>query len=192
MISGFNPNSRVTAKAWEAKASFNSIKSISFNVNPAWDKAFGIAFTGPIPMILGSTPAEAKLTKRAIGSRFNSLTISSLITKTKAAPSLIWEEFPAVTEPSAAKTGFKFAKASTVVPNLGPSSFATTYDFVSFLPFSFTNVCSILIGTIWLSNFPSACAFKAFICDSNANLSWSSLEMLNCFATASAVKPIPQ
>ena len=79
----------MTAIACDAKASFNSIKSISFKVNPACFKAFGIAFTGPIPIILGSTPADAKFTKRAIGVIFNSLTISSLMINTKAAPSLI-------------------------------------------------------------------------------------------------------
>ena len=122
-----------------------------------------MAFTGPIPIILGSTPAEAKLTKRAIGVRFNSLTISSLIIKTKAAPSLICEEFPAVTLPSAAKTGLNPANASTEVPARGPSSLLTTYDLVSFLPFSLMNVCSTVIGTIWSSNLPSAWAFKAFM-----------------------------
>ena len=116
-------------------------------------------------MILGSTPAEAKFTKRAIGVKFNSFTISSLITKTNAAPSLICEELPAVTLPSAAKTGLNPANASSEVPALGPSSLLTTYDLVSFLPFSLIKVCSTVIGTICLSNFPSACAFKALLCD---------------------------
>ena len=165
IISGFKPNSLVTANACDAKASFSSIKSMSFNDNPACFNAFGIAFTGPIPMILGSTPADAKFTKRAIGVTFNSFTISSLIINTNAAPSLICEEFPAVTLPSAAKTGFNFDNASIEVPNLGPSSLFTMYDFVSFLPFSLIKVCSTLIGTICLSNFPSACAFKALLCD---------------------------
>ena len=84
-----------------------------------------MAFTGPIPMILGSTPADAKLTKRAIGVRFNSLTISSDMIKTNAAPSLICDEFPAVTLPAAAKTGFKFPNAAKVVSALGPSSLVT-------------------------------------------------------------------
>ena len=112
--------------------------------------------------------------------------------KTKAAPSLIWEALPAVTLPSAAKTGFNFPKASALVSALGPSSLVTVYDFVSFLPFSLINVCSIIIGTICLSNFPTACACKAFLCELNANSSWSSRDTLNCLATASAVNPIPQ
>ena len=77
-------------------------------------------------MILGSTPAEAKFTNLAIGSRFNSFTISSLMTNTKAAPSLICEELPAVTLPLASKTGLNPAKASLEVPALGPSSLLTT------------------------------------------------------------------
>jgi hypothetical protein len=74
-------------------------------------------------MILGSTPA-GKVYKRAIGAKFNSLTISSLITRTNAAPSLICEELPAVTLPSASK--LKPANASSEVPALGPSSLVTT------------------------------------------------------------------
>ena len=99
---------------------------MSFKVKPACFNAFGIAFTGPIPMILGSTPADAKLTNRAMGLIPNSFTNSSLIIKTNAAPSLICDEFPAVTEPSAANTGFKLPNAATVVSALGPSSFFTT------------------------------------------------------------------
>jgi hypothetical protein len=76
-------------------------------------------------MILGSTPAEAKFTN-LVGSRFNSLTISSLMMRTKAAPSLICEELPAVTLPPASKTGRNPARASLDVPALGPSSLFTT------------------------------------------------------------------
>ena len=59
MISGFKSNSLITAKDCEAKASFNSINDKSFCCKPACFKALGIAFTGPIPIILGSTPAAA-------------------------------------------------------------------------------------------------------------------------------------
>ena len=68
--------------------------------------------------ILPSTAANETIL--ATGSKFNSFTISSLITSTKAAPSLICEEFPAVTLPFAAKTGFSFPSASKEVPFLGP------------------------------------------------------------------------
>ncbi len=66
--------------------------------------------------------------------------MSSLMIKTKAAPSLICDELPAVTLPSAAKTGLNPAKAATDVPALGPSSCFTTYDLVSFFPFSLMKV----------------------------------------------------
>ena len=94
--------------------------------------------------------------------RFNSFTNSSLIINTNAAPSLICDELPAVTLPSEAKTGFKFPNAAVLVSALGPSSLVTVYDLVSFFPFSLMNVCSTVIGTICLSNLPSACAFSAF------------------------------
>ena len=60
-----------------------------------------------------------------MGSRFNSFTKSSDITITKAAASLICEEFPAVTLPSAAKTGRNFESAAKFVSALGPSSLVT-------------------------------------------------------------------
>ena len=53
-------------------------------------------------------------------------------TKTKAAPSEVCEELPAVTEPPAAKTGFSFAKAAKLVSALGPSSVSTMYSRVFF------------------------------------------------------------
>ncbi len=43
-------------------------------------KAFGIATTGPMPMISGGTPPTAKLTKRAIGFRPSSLAFFSDMT----------------------------------------------------------------------------------------------------------------
>ncbi len=63
------PALRITASAWTAKASFNSITPMSSSFRPAMASALGIATTGPIPMISGGTPATAKLTKRAIGFR---------------------------------------------------------------------------------------------------------------------------
>jgi len=56
------------------------------------------------------------------------------MTITKAAPSLICDEFPAVTLPPAANTALNFAKASLLVPALGPSSLVTVYDLVAFFP----------------------------------------------------------
>ena len=70
-ISGFKPNS-LTLPLTIEKQTLRLIQLNQYqivNCNPACFNAFGIAFTGPIPMILGSTPAEAKFTNRAIGSK---------------------------------------------------------------------------------------------------------------------------
>ena len=74
---------------------------------PACFKTFGIASIGAIPITRGSTPATAKSTRRAIGLTFNCFIILSLTTRTKAAPSLVCEELPAVTVPSFLKEAFK-------------------------------------------------------------------------------------
>ena len=120
------PNVRTTANACDAKASLSSTKSISFNFKPACFNANGTASTGPIPIIRGCTPALAQDTNRPMGCSFSSLIICSLITITKAAPSLVCEELPAVTEPPCANTGFNLANASIEVSARGPSSVSTT------------------------------------------------------------------
>ena len=65
-----------------------------------------------MPMISGGTPAVANERKTPRGCRFNRVAFSADITTTAAAPSLVWDELPAVTTPSLAKTGFNFASAS--------------------------------------------------------------------------------
>ncbi|MNX81144.1 hypothetical protein D3C86_1128230 [compost metagenome] len=134
MISGFMPSSRITARDCDAKASFSSTRLISFRLRPASFSALGMANTGPIPIIRGGTPAVAKLTRRAIGVRLFSFRNFSLTIITKAAPSLVWEELPAVTEPPAANTGFNLARASTEVSARGPSSAATVNSRVFLVP----------------------------------------------------------
>src|ERR1700730_17894129 len=126
-IDGSQPNFLITARDWEANASFNSIRSIWPWLIPACLRALGTASTGPIPMIRGCTPALAQATNRAIGCKDNSVTIFSLITLTNAAPSLVWDEFPAVTEPPVAKTGLSLDNAASEVSALGPSSVSTIY-----------------------------------------------------------------
>ena len=76
---------------------------------------FSMAGTGPIPMIAGSTPASAYPFKVASIGRFNSLAYSRVVIMTQAAPSLIPEEFPAVTTPSFLKDGFNPERLSSVV-----------------------------------------------------------------------------
>ena len=88
------------------------MRLISERDSPARRTAFGTASTGPMPMISGGTPAVANERKTPRGCRFNRVAFSADITTTAAAPSLVWDELPAVTTPSLAKTGFNFASAS--------------------------------------------------------------------------------
>ena len=88
------------AMACAAKASLSSIRSSSPAPSPARASAFRVAGTGPSPMQLGSTPATAVLTMRAMGFRPSSLATSGDATATAAAPSLMPLEVPAVTVPS--------------------------------------------------------------------------------------------
>ena len=69
-------------------------------VNPAFSKARGIAFIGDAPRIFGLNPTGTKEISFPRG--LNPLLIASSLTiiTTPAAPSLIWEEFPAVVVPS--------------------------------------------------------------------------------------------
>ncbi len=189
-ISGFRLSSRITANPCEAKASFNSTKSISFKLIPDCFNTLGTASTGPIPMMRGFTPATAQFTKRAMGFRFNSFTMRSLITITKAAPSLVCDELPAVTVPFTANAGLSFAKASTFVSARTPSSVSTTKLRFAFLPLASKYTSSTVMGRIPLLKCPFSMAVFAFICELYANASWSSRLTLKSFATASAVKPM--
>ena len=165
-----------TAKAWAANASFNSTKSISSIVNPAFARALFIAETGAIPIIEGSTPATAKEIISPTGFSPNSLAFSSDETNIAAAPSLIPDALPAVTVPSAVNTGFSLLNAA-IETSLGCSSISKT-PFLS---------CT---GTISFLKTPDLIAFFAFPWLSIANLSWSSLLMLYWSARFSAVIPI--
>lgn len=151
LLSG-TPSSLITAKDWAAKASFNSNTSTSSNVQPAFSTwvstqqqmhvfhygvcescpcpltAFLTAGMGPVPMIAGSTPACAQDTTRARGadSPKRCAAVREAIT-TAAAPSLIPEALPAVTEPLAlSNAGLSLASPSAVVLGRGCSSSATT------------------------------------------------------------------
>src|SRR6266550_4196459 len=98
-LSGSNPSVLITASDWAAKASFNSITSISARVRPASLRALGIANTGPIPISSGGQPAVAYATNRAIGLAPSSFARESDITIAAAAPSDICEALPAVIVP---------------------------------------------------------------------------------------------
>jgi hypothetical protein len=67
------------------------------------------------PMIRGGTPATAPPSTRARGVRPLRLAASSLAMTIAAAPSLTPEALPAVTVPSAERSGFSLASASRLV-----------------------------------------------------------------------------
>ena len=98
-----------------------------------------------------------------------------------AAPSLIPEEFAAVTIPSFLNAGRNLEILSAVVPGRGPSSVSTITVFF----FSLTST-----GTISSLNLPASIAAVAFCCELAANSSNSSLVSPHCSATFSAVIPI--
>ena len=58
-LAGSSPSSFTTAQACAAKASLDSITSRSLTFRPALASASFVAGTGPMPMIVGSTPACA-------------------------------------------------------------------------------------------------------------------------------------
>ena len=137
----------------EANASFNSNKSISSIVKPARCNAFCVAGTGPIPIILGSTPAIAMLLMTAIGCKSYFFTALSDANNMAAAPSFTPLALAAVTLPSLENAGFNSANFSTGV-NRGCSSFWK----VRVLPFP----KSISIGIISSSNRLALCACSYF------------------------------
>ena len=58
-LAGSQPMSLIHRIAWAAKASLISISPGLFAVQPAFARHACSAGTGPMPMIVGSTPAEA-------------------------------------------------------------------------------------------------------------------------------------
>ena len=176
-----NPSSLTTAIDCAANASFASIRSRSSIFQLAFFSAFWTAGTGPIPIIDGSTPTDDHETIFAIISKPKSLALDSFIIKTAAAPSFRPDAFPAVTEPSFLKTGFKEEILSKVDPCLGNSS--SSKDISSFFTLIFTGQISFL-------KWPDFCAFSALFWDSTAKESCSSLLILYFSAIFSAVVPI--
>ena len=179
---GSRSSPRMQARLCAANASFSSIKSRFGARRPARASAFFVAGIGPSPMKAGSTPAVAETTKRASGVTPDAFTASSLARSTAAAPSLIGDEFPAVTVPPARKAGASLASFSSVVSGRGDSSFAKRIDS----PFG----AGIGTGTISRANAPASHAAPAFFCDASAKASCSSRPIPPFFATFSAVSPM--
>ena len=120
------PRSRTQARTWAANASLSSITSISSIRFPARARALRVAGTGPTPMYDGATPAMPAAAIRAIGRRPSRSAHSAEATSSAAAPSLIPDEFPAVTVPPGRNAGRSAASRSSVVSGRGCSSVSTT------------------------------------------------------------------
>ncbi len=129
---------------------------------------------------MGSSPASANCTMRARGVRPSRAAASSLVTSTAAAPSLICDEFPAVTNPSGLNAGLSVASRSRVVSGRMPSSAVIGRDFPS---------TTIGTGTSSRSKRASAVARAARCCDSSANASSCSRVKPHFSAMSSAEIP---
>ena len=116
----------------------------------------------------------------------------SLTTITKAAPSEVCELLPAVTEPPSAKTGRSLAKASGFVPRRTPSSVSMMCWRSWRFSLSSRYTSLTVMGAMPDAKAPLSMAAAARAWLSTAKASWSSREMLNSLATASAVNPMPQ
>ena len=145
---------------------------------------------GPIPIILGSTPAVEYAAILAIGFTFNSLTIFSDITTTKADPSEVCDEFPAVTWPLSLNAGLSFDSASIEVSFLGPSSVSMVSLLVFFFPPASTYTSSTFTGTISSLKRPFLIANRAFWWELKENSSDMSRVISYSFASSSAVSPM--
>ena len=150
-------------------------------VQPAFSSALREAGIGPVPITAGSTPVVAQDTTLASGFRPRFSASSAVISTTAAAPSLMPDALPAVTEPSLEKAGFSLAMASTVAPWRGYSSWSTTTS-----PLRVFTVT----GTISSLKRPSFWAASALFCDAVANWSCSSRVSCHLPATFSAVVPM--
>ena len=172
-------NSFSQAKTTEANASLISTMSISDIDNLARSRTLRVAGIGAVNMYRGSSPANEKFTKRARGVRPSARHFSSLMINSAAAPSVICDEFPAVTRPpssSGRKAVFNFARLSMVVSRK-PSS------LVIMLP------SASLMGKISRSKRPSAVARAARDCDCTPKRSMSSRLMPHLSAIISADTP---
>src|SRR6266851_1966409 len=111
------------ASTWAANASLISQASRSLSLS-LWRLSIGVAAcTGPRPICAGSRPAHCESTMRPSGFRSWRFTASSVASTSHAAPSVICEEFPAVTLPYfRSKKGFSFARFSAVESLRTPSS----------------------------------------------------------------------
>ena len=88
------PSSRMQYRAWAAKASFSSMRSLLLRATLALLRTLRTAGTGPVPIRAGSTPATALDTHARMGVRPRALAFSSAMMTTDAAASLMPEACP--------------------------------------------------------------------------------------------------
>ena len=119
---------------------------------------------------------------RAIGFRPSASALAADISITAAAPSLMPEALPAVTEPALSKAGRRPPSTSRLVLRLMNSSLAKTTGSPFF--------CGIETGTISSSKRPASWAAAAFCCEASASASCISRVMPYFLATFSAVMPM--
>ena len=135
-----------------------------------------------MPMVAGSRPLVPKAAMRASGVRPRAAAFLAVITITAAAPSLMPDALPAVTEPALSKAGRRPASTSAVVLALMNSSLLNSTGS----PLR----CGMLTPTISSLNLPAACAAAAFAWLPAARASCISRVMPWALATFSAVMPM--
>ena len=91
-------------------------------MRPALRRAFSVAGIGPMPMISGSTPANAKLTSFIFGVRPSSFAAAPDARIAAVAPSLRPDALPAVMRPCGRNGVFSVARPSSVVSGRMTSS----------------------------------------------------------------------
>jgi len=155
-------------------------------VRPAFANTFGIATPGPIPIISGGTPTTVYAINLPIIGNLSFSATDLLAKSTAAAPSVVYEELPAVVIPSFLKAGFNLDNPSKVVSFLIPSSLSTVISFTS--PLSF--LILVLTGTISSLKRPVSYALAAFSWEWTENLSKTSLFIPNLSQTFSEVWPM--
>ena len=112
------------------------------------------------------------------------------MTTTAAAPSLRWEELPAVTVPPCLNTGLSLARASAEVSRRGPSSRSKVPSREAGRPSSPAQSTRTGRGTISGSKRPESTASAARWWERRAKASWSSRLTFQRSATRSPVRPM--
>src|SRR5690606_15901377 len=178
VFSWSRPSSRATAANCGANASFTSTRSMSSSVRPAFSSAFRLAGAGPIPMMLGSTPAMPHDTRRPIGLRPLRSAQARLATTHAAATSPMPLALPPLARPPFPKLRRSPASTSSVVSGRMCSSVLNSTSPLRV----FTG-----IGATSTSKRPSSHACFARCCERSATSSASWRVTPYCSASFSAV-----